>query len=92
MAQENFDEEFDQLHTKLRALEKRIQEPEQPQTIVLARSDGKFKVHLAVVGLDLVATPMLPDEKTGEWNTRAGQSSNVARWSFGPGGTLIRVG
>lgn len=93
MAQENFD--YEQLHTKLQALERKVQELEQPQrTVVLTWPDGKFKVELAVVGLQrtwetawagvsgarLVATPMLWNEKTRSWNRAEQQSRDVARW------------
>ena len=90
MVQENFDEEFDQLHQPVKALEKRVQELEQPQTVVLVREDGGFKVELSVKGLDLTATPLLLNKLTGKWE-RAGDSGNIAGWSVAPGGSLIRM-
>jgi hypothetical protein len=80
MPEENFDEEFDQLHQKVKALEDRIKTLEEPQSVFLCSRDGKFRVQLALEGLAVVATPMLLDPKTGEWRAEVAANSPLTRW------------
>jgi hypothetical protein len=78
------------LLNRVRAAIENLETPTAFQEIVLSTTDGNFRVRVSVKPYELVATPLVPDEK-GQWISQQGASGLVSsRWQRQPDGTLIR--
>jgi hypothetical protein len=91
MAEQNFDEKFQQVLSKTEELEQRIEALEHThglsvQHIVLTTPDDHFRINIRLERYQLSATPMV--KVNGEWKEGPAAGIN-ARWQVRPDGTIV---